>query len=145
MSVASETTVELSIDGLNARVPAGTTIWEAARQAGIDIPVLCHHPNLNPVAVCRVCAVEVEGGRVLAAACIRHVEPGMKVRTTSARVDRSRRMLVELLMADHPTPCTRQRQLGTCELEGLASRYGLGPVRFAKRLHPVRSLHPSLR
>ncbi len=133
MSVASETTVELSIDGLNARVPAGTTIWEAARQAGIDIPVLCHHPNLNPVAVCRVCAVEVEGGRVLAAACIRHVEPGMKVRTTSARVDRSRRMLVELLMADHPTPCTRQRQLGTCELEGLASRYGLGPVRFAKR------------
>jgi formate dehydrogenase major subunit len=133
MSMTAQTTVELSIDGQSLQVVEGTTIWEAARQAGIDIPVLCHHPNLNPVAVCRVCAVEVEGGRVLAAACIRQVEPGMKVRTTSDRVERSRRMLVELLMADHPTPCTRQQQLGTCELEGLASHYGLGPSRFATR------------
>jgi formate dehydrogenase major subunit len=133
MSVTTQTTVELSVDGQPLWVPAGTTIWEAARQAGIDIPVLCHHPNLNPVAVCRVCAVEVEGARVLAAACIRQVEPGMQVRSTSERVERARRMLVDLLMADHPTPCTRQQQLGTCELEGLASRYGLGPSRFAKR------------
>jgi formate dehydrogenase major subunit len=136
MSVATESAIELSIDGQSVQVPAGITIWEAARQSGIDIPVLCHHPNLNPVAVCRVCAVEVEGARVLAAACIRQVEPGMKIRTTSERVERSRRMLVELLMADHPTPCTRQRQLGTCELEGLASRYGLSESRFAKRTLP---------
>jgi formate dehydrogenase major subunit len=133
MSVETQTTVELSIDGLNVEVPPGTTIWAAARQVGIDIPVLCHHPNLNPVAVCRVCAVEVEGGRVLAAACIRQVEPGMKVRTTSDRVERSRRMLVELLMADHPTPCMRQQQLGTCELEGLATSYGIEQPRFAAR------------
>src|SRR5215510_11018875 len=132
MSVATQTTVELSVDGRSVQVPEGTTIWEAARQVGIDIPVLCHHPHLHPVAVCRVCAVEVEGARVLAAACIRQIEPGMKVRTTSERVERSRRMLVELLMADHPTPCTRQRQLGTCELEGLASHYGLDQSRFAK-------------
>ncbi|MGH8071145.1 MAG: formate dehydrogenase subunit alpha [Candidatus Entotheonellia bacterium] len=133
MSVETQAMVEFSLDGQSIEVPAGTTIWEAARQAGIDIPVLCHHANLNPVAVCRVCAVEVEGARVLPAACIRQVEPGMKVRTTSDRVERSRRMLVELLMADHPTPCTRQRQLGTCELEGLASRYGLDQSRFARR------------
>ena len=133
MSVVTQPTVECSIDGQSLQVPVGTTIWEAAQQVGIDIPVLCHHPNLNPVAVCRVCAVEVEGARVLAAACIRQVEPGMQVRTTSDRVERSRRMLVELLMADHPTPCTRQQQLGTCELEGLASRYGLEQPRFARR------------
>jgi formate dehydrogenase major subunit len=133
MSVDTHPTVELSIDGRSVQVPSGLTIWEAARRAGIDIPVLCHHPNLAPVAVCRVCAVEVEGARVLAAACIRQVEPGMKVRTTSDRVERSRHMLVELLMADHPTPCTRQQQLGTCELEGLASRYGIGESRFAAR------------
>jgi formate dehydrogenase major subunit len=133
MSVETQPTVECSIDGQSLQVPAGTTIWEAARHVGIDIPVLCHHPNLNPVAVCRVCAVEVEGARVLAAACIRQVEPGMQVRTTSDRVERSRRMLVELLMADHPTPCTRQRQSASCELEGLASHYGLEQPRFAKR------------
>jgi formate dehydrogenase major subunit len=133
MSVETQPTVECSIDGQSLQVPAGTTIWEAARHVGIDIPVLCHHPNLNPVAVCRVCAVEVEGASVLAAACIRQVEPGMQVRTTSDRVERSRRMLVELLMADHPTPCTRQRQSGSCELEGLASHYGLEQPRFAKR------------
>jgi formate dehydrogenase major subunit len=133
MSVATQSTVEFSIDGQSLQVPTGTTIWEAARQVGIDIPVLCHHPHLNPVAVCRVCAVEVEGARVLAASCIRQVEPGMKVRTASDRVERSRRMLVELLMADHPTPCARQQQLGTCELEGLASRYGLDRSRFATR------------
>ncbi|HEX9868539.1 MAG TPA: 2Fe-2S iron-sulfur cluster-binding protein, partial [Candidatus Tectomicrobia bacterium] len=104
MSVTTHPTVECSIDGQSVQVPPGTTIWEAARQVGIDIPVLCHHPNLTPVAVCRVCAVEVEGARVLAAACIRQIEPGMQVRTTSDRVERSRRMLVELLMADHPTP-----------------------------------------
>jgi formate dehydrogenase major subunit len=132
MSVATQTAVELSIDGQSVHVPSGTTIWEAARLVGVDIPVLCHHPNLNPVAVCRVCAVEIEGARVLAAACIRQVEPGMQVRTMSERVERSRRVLVELLMADHPTPCTRQRQLGTCELEGLASRYGLSAPRFTK-------------
>jgi formate dehydrogenase major subunit len=133
MSSETQTTIELSIDGQSLQVPSGTTIWEAARQVGLDIPVLCHHPNLNPVAVCRVCAVEVEGARVLAAACIRQVEPGMKVRTTSDRVERSRRMLVELLLADHPSPCTRQQQLGTCELEGLASRYGLEQSRFTRR------------
>jgi formate dehydrogenase major subunit len=133
MSEATQTTVELSIDGRSVQVPTGTTIWEAARRVGIDVPVLCHHPNLTPVAVCRVCAVEVEGARVLAAACIRQVEPGMQVRTTSERVERSRRLLVELLMADHPTPCARQRQLGACELEALASRYGLGQPRFAGR------------
>jgi formate dehydrogenase major subunit len=133
MRVATQTLTELSIDGQTVQVPAGTTIWEAARQLGIDIPVLCHHPNLNPVAVCRVCAVEVEGARVLAAACIRQVEPGMKVRTTSERVERSRRLLVELLMADHPTPCRKQQQLGSCELEALAASYGLGQPRFAKR------------
>ncbi|MGH8055816.1 MAG: formate dehydrogenase subunit alpha [Candidatus Entotheonellia bacterium] len=133
MSVGSDTLVEMTIDGQPVQAPAGTTIWEAARQLGIDIPVLCHHPNLNPVAVCRVCAVEVEGARVPAAACIRQIEPGMRVRTTSERVERSRRTLVELLMADHPAPCARQQQLGTCELEGLASRYGIGRGRFARR------------
>src|SRR5919109_5482044 len=98
MSVETRSMVELSIDEQGLQVPAGTTIWEAARQAGIDIPVLCHHPSLDPVAVCRVCAVQVEGARVFPAACIRAAEDGMVVHTCSEQVQRARRMVVELLL-----------------------------------------------
>src|SRR5215831_5675183 len=97
----------LTIDGQTISVPEGTTIWEAARQLGISIPVLCHDPRLFPVAVCRVCAVDVKGARVAQAACIRQVEAGMEVTTHSDRIERSRKMLAELLLADHPTPCAK--------------------------------------
>ena len=91
----------LSIDGQDVTVGQGRTIWEAAREAGIEIPVLCHEPGLEPVGVCRMCAVEVEGARVMAAACVREVEDGMVVRTKSEKVERCRSMLTELLMSEH--------------------------------------------
>lgn len=124
-------TVTLTIDGREVQARAGATIWEAARDAGIAIPALCHHPNLAPVGVCRICAVEVEGARTMAAACIRRVEPDMVVRTQSEPVRRSRRMLLELLLADHPTPCLKQQQTHDCELELLAAKMGLTASRFA--------------
>jgi predicted molibdopterin-dependent oxidoreductase YjgC len=68
--------VQLTINGESLSVPKGTTLWEAARQIGIDIPALCHSPDMEPVAVCRVCVVEVQGSRVLPAACIRQCEAG---------------------------------------------------------------------
>ena len=95
-------TITLSIDGRSLAAPAGATIWEAARSAGIDIPTLCHDPKLEPVAVCRVCVVDVENARTLPAACIRKVEEGMAVRTDTDRVRRARRTLVELLEAGQP-------------------------------------------
>ena len=102
----SEATVSpmltVTIDGTRVEVPPGTTLYDAAQRAGIDVPVLCHSPNLQPVAVCRVCVVEVEGARVLQAACIRQAEDGMVVHTQSDKVRRSRDMLVELLMSDYP-------------------------------------------
>jgi formate dehydrogenase major subunit len=119
------TTLTLTIDGQTATVPEGTTIWEAARQLGIQIPVLCHDPQLAPVAVCRVCAVDVKGARVAQAACIRQVEAGMEVTTHSDRIERSRKMLVELLLADHPIPCAKQKKNGNCELELLGEKYGI--------------------
>ncbi len=122
--------LSLTIDNLPLTVPAGTTVWEAARQSGIDIPVLCHQPKLNPVGVCRVCCVEVEGARVPAASCCRAVEEGMVVRTDTERIARSRRMLVELLLAEHPTPCEKHRRWGNCELELLAEKYELAGSRF---------------
>ena len=126
-TVASEqiTLITLTINGQTVSVPAGTTIWQAARQLGIDIPVLCHDPRLDPVAVCRVCAVDVKGARVAQAACIRQVEAGMEVQTHSERIERSRKMLTELLLADHPTPCAKHQKNSDCELELLGEQYGL--------------------
>mgnify|MGYP002530808381 CR=1 FL=1 len=72
-------TVSLMIDGEPVTVPAGTSIWEAARQTDIEIPALCHTPNLKPVGVCRLCVVDV-GERVLAASCHRECVEGMRVR-----------------------------------------------------------------
>jgi formate dehydrogenase major subunit len=116
--------VKLTIDGRVVEVPAGTTLWEAAQRAGIDIPVLCHSARLDPVGVCRMCVVDT-GARVFAAACVRPCENGMKVDTASEKVERQRRMLTRLLLADHPTPCARERTTGDCDLEALGRRYGL--------------------
>jgi formate dehydrogenase major subunit len=132
MPAAAAERIQLTIDGQTVSVPKGVTLWDAARAAGIEIPVLCHHPGLDPVAVCRVCAVEVEGARVMAAACIRPAEEGMVVHTHSERVERARRMLVELLMADHPSPCAKERQTGDCELEALAREMGADGTRIGR-------------
>jgi formate dehydrogenase major subunit len=121
--------LKLTIDGRPVVVPAGTTIWEAARQQGLDIPALCHHPRLRPVGVCRVCVVDV-GSRVLAASCVRACEEGMTVRTSGERVEAARRMLTALLLSEHPAPCRREQTTADCELEALGRRYGLpGPGR----------------
>src|SRR4030095_12364482 len=92
----------VTIDGIKVAVSPGTTLYEAAQQAGIDLPVLCHSPHLQPVAVCRVCVGDVEGARVLQGACVRQAEDGMVVHTQSDKVKRSRAMLVELLISDYP-------------------------------------------
>jgi predicted molibdopterin-dependent oxidoreductase YjgC len=89
--------VDLTIDGKPVRVPEGTTLLQAGRRQGIDIPTLCFLENLAPVNVCRVCVVEVEGSRVLVPSCSRRAEAGMVVRTDSDRVRTSRRLVLELL------------------------------------------------
>src|SRR6266404_4077911 len=132
---ASVSDVQLTIDGVAVSVPAGTTVFDAARMSGIAIPTLCHQQNETPVGVCRVCVVEA-GGRVLSASCVRPAESGMVVSTNSEKVTNARRTLIELLMADHPSPCARQRQSGDCELESLAKLEGIAETRFAERLSP---------
>jgi CRP-like cAMP-binding protein/Fe-S-cluster-containing dehydrogenase component len=127
--------VQLTIDGQSVTVPAGTTIFDAARMQGISIPTLCHQQNETPVGVCRVCVVDV-GQRVYAASCIRQCEPGMTVKTATEGVQAARHMLVELLMSDHPAPCTRQQHSGDCELEALAEQAGIKTSRFPKRATP---------
>ena len=133
--VAPADMVSLTIDGRAVTVTKGTTIFDAARLNGIAIPSLCHQENQTPVGVCRVCVVDV-GARVYAAACIRACEPGMQVQTAVPGVIQARSTLVELLMADHPSPCARQQQSGDCELETMARALGRAEPRFARRLSP---------
>ena len=132
MSAAQQIT--LTIDGREITVPAGTSVYDAARLAGIPIPTLCHLQNEAPVGVCRLCVVEVERARVMQASCVRPAENGMVVRTVSDKLSRVRRTLLELLMAEHPSPCARQKQSGDCELETLAAREGIRVPRFGSRV-----------
>ena len=89
--------IELEIDGQSVRVFEGETILGACRRLGIDTPTLCYGDTLEPANACRVCVVEVEGSRVLAPACSRKAEAGMKVQTDSERVRHSRKLVLELL------------------------------------------------
>src|SRR5260370_26482962 len=91
----------LTIDGVEVTAEEGTTIWAAARDAGIDIPVLCHDERFDPVGVCRMCVVDV-GARAYASACVRPCENGMDVKTATPDVQRNRATLAELLLAHQP-------------------------------------------
>lgn len=124
--------VQLTIDGKEVAAPASATIFDAARAHGITIPTLCHMQNETPVGVCRLCVVEA-GGRVLSASCVRQVENGMKILTNSDRVVAARKTLLEMLMADHPSPCARERHSGDCELEMQARNHGITESRYPKR------------
>jgi formate dehydrogenase major subunit len=117
-------TVTLTIDGAAVTVPEGTTIWTAARDAGFDIPVLCHDERYDPVGVCRMCVVDT-GARAYAAACVRPCEDGMDVKTSTPDLERNRATLIELLLTDQPEPerDPKQTTTGDNELLALAERY----------------------
>jgi CRP-like cAMP-binding protein len=126
----------VTIDGTEVQVPHGTTVFDAARIAGISIPVLCHQQNQTPVAVCRICVVDV-GERALQAACIHKAEPNMVVHTENPAIIQTRKTLYELMLSDHPSPCRRQQASGDCELENQAAAHGVHDTRFLKRAVPV--------
>ena len=134
--MSPSSTVKLTIDGRETTVPVGTTLFDAARGLGIDIPTLCHAQHQTPVGVCRVCTVEVKNARVLAAACVRPAEEGMVVSTATDSVQRARRTLAELLLSDHPSPCERQQATHDCELERFGTACGVTAPRFSSRPSP---------
>jgi formate dehydrogenase major subunit len=118
--------IAVTIDERELSVEEGTTIWEAARQLGIEIPVLCHDERFEPVGVCRMCVVDV-GARVLAAACVRPCENGMTVRTDTPAVERQRAQLTALLLADQPDVARDPKEATTAdnELLALARQFGV--------------------
>ena len=132
-------TVTVTIDGVEARVPFGSSILDAARSVGIRLPTLCNHPDLDVAGVCRMCVVEVEGQRQLQAACAYPVTGPIAVVTHSRRVRQARRHVLDLLLTEHYGECYACVRNGTCELQDLAAEYGVDSFRFG---HRTQSRHP---
>jgi formate dehydrogenase major subunit len=119
-------TVTLTIDGREVTAAEGSTIFQAAQAAGVDIPVLCHDERYDPVGVCRMCVVDV-GAPAFAASCVRACENGMEVKTSTAELERSRAVLTEMLLSDQPDreQDVKQAKTGDNELLALADRFGV--------------------
>jgi NADP-reducing hydrogenase subunit HndD len=127
--------VNITINNKKIQVPEGTTILNAAKQAGIDIPVLCYHPDLDIKANCRICVVEVEGARTLQTACSTRVWEGMAVRTNTPKVRQARKIIVELILAGHEMDCTYCKRNNRCDLQKIAADLGIreNPFRHVER------------
>ena len=113
--------VNLTIDGIAVSVPAGTTILDAAKAAGVRIPTLCYFKDLNEIGACRVCVVEVEGVERLPAACNTPVTEGMNIFTNSPKVRLARKINVELILSNHDCSCPMCVRSGNCNLQRLAN------------------------
>ena len=123
--------INIKINNLPLTVPEGTTILDAAKQAGIKIPTLCYLRDINAIGACRVCVVEVKGARSLVASCVYPVFEGMEVFTNTPRVLESRKTTIELLLSDHKQDCLSCDRNNNCELQALALEYGCDAHRFA--------------
>ena len=140
--VLSEATVTLTIDDQQVTVPEGTSVMRAAREAGIDIPSLCATDSLKAFGSCRLCLVEVEGGKGVPASCTTPCSDGAVVRTSTEQVQRLRRGVMELYLSDHPTDCAGCAR-GNCEMAELGRRTGVAEVRYGLPTPGDRTLEPS--
>ena len=122
--------VHLKINNIPVEVKEGSTILEAAKVAGINIPTLCYLKDINEIGACRVCVCEVKGARSLVAACVYPVNEGMEVFTNTEKVRKSRKTTLELLLSDHKKECLSCARSTNCELQKLSLEYGCDENRF---------------
>ncbi|MCD6505015.1 formate dehydrogenase subunit alpha [Candidatus Poribacteria bacterium] len=136
--------VSLMIDGRKVTVEEGMTILEAAKSIGIEIPHLCYMEGLPPTGACRLCVVEVEGAKTLVPSCSYPVSEGMVVWTNTERVRKARRLVIELLISDHPLDCMTCEKSGSCLLEKYAYELGVSKSRFDGERHsyPIDDTNP---
>lgn len=121
--------VTFTMNGKEVQAKAGTSLLEAARENGIDIPTLCYDKTLSVFGGCRMCIVEVEGVKKLPASCTEAVREGMIVNTDSERVIKTRKDILGLLLSNHPTDCLTCEKVGNCDLQEYAYQYGVrGPT-----------------
>lgn len=122
--------INLTINDQSVSVPAGTTILAAAQKLNIKIPTLCNHPDLCVAGNCRVCVVEQKGAKALVAACAAPVSEGMVINTNTLKVRNARKHIVELLLSEHRSDCTKCYKNTKCELQALANEYAFGDTVF---------------
>ena len=119
-----EQLIALTIDGVNVEVPAGTTVLEAAKEAGINIPTLCYLKGINEIGACRMCVVDT-GGRSLQAACVLPATPNMVVKTNTPSIRMHRKTLLELVLSAHDKSCLSCVRSQNCELQKLCLELGV--------------------
>ncbi len=141
-----EKMINLTIDDQKISVPKGTTILQAAKQAGIDIPTLCFLKEINEVGDCRMCIVEVEGRKGFATSCIQTVEEGMVVHTHTPNVLEARHVILDLIISNHAKDCLTCTRSGNCELQALAVKFNVLNVEFEGEMskHRIDNLSPSI-
>lgn len=128
--------INLVIDNKIVTVEKGQTILDAAKKVNVRIPTLCHHEDLCVAGNCRVCVVEIEGMRTLAASCAVPAEEGMIVKTNTPKVRNARKDIVALLVSEHNTQCTTCYRSMNCELQTLSAEYNIDNNRFLSVLKP---------
>ena len=139
--------VNLTINGQAISAPVGSTILQAAKQVGINIPTLCDHPALRPVGACRICVVEVKGQRVLQTACTFPITGGMEVLTESPRVVGARKLVLDLLFSErnHFCPfCEASGELRACRPWDTVTALTTGLIRPTPSGSPVDASHKYL-
>jgi len=125
-----ETLVNLTIDGKPVSVPPGSVIWAAAQKLGIEVPIYCYHPKMEPLGACRMCFVQVEKMPKLTTACTTVVQEGMAVHTNTPEVIKARQGTLEFLLINHPLDCPICDKGGECDLQDFTLRHGPGASRF---------------
>lgn len=128
--------VNIKINGMEVSVPKGSTILDAARYAGIEIPTLCYMREINEIGACRICVVEVKGARSLVAACVYPVNEGMEIFTNTPTVRNSRKTTLELILSNHEKKCLSCVRSGNCELQKLCNEYGVDEVKYEGAMTP---------
>ena len=130
--------ITITLNGREVSGQAGMTVFELAREAGIQIPHLCHDRHLAPIGACRICIVEDERNGALLASCVTPIASGMIINTDSARVRERRRILIELMLASHPDSCMVCDKGNRCQLRSIAAEYGVGFIDLEKIPLPTR-------
>ncbi len=138
--------VKITIDGIEMEVPKTYTILDAAREANVDIPTLCHLKDINEIGACRMCIVEVEGARGFVTSCVMPVSDGMVVRTNTPAIRDARKTTLELLLSNHNRSCLTCVRSGNCELQALARKLNVEGIEFEgeKTKTSIDDLSPSI-